>query len=169
MACASCGHSWGSVRDNARKRAKEVEERTKLEIVYINRGARTSKGAFRRKFRGYWRTAKRKGFDSVTERFARDDVFQRQMKAQGWSINTIMNVDYGANEEAGTGRRSKAEIEASGRYVYRGKRFAAEDEAWDKAHLYSCDQVSEYMHWDRAKKGRGGVSSQTYYNSSSSW
>ena len=152
---------------HARARAKEFEERTKLEIVYINRGARTSNGSFRRRFRTYWKTARRLGFNSVTQRFARDDVFQRQMKAQGWTINTIMNIDYGANAAARVGRRSRSEIEKSGRYVYRGKQFAADDETWDKAHLYSCDQVSEYRHWDRAKKGRGGVSSQTSYPSSS--
>ena len=109
------------------------------------------------------------GYDTVTERFAWDNRFQQQLKAQGWSIDTVKNVDYGANEDAATGWRSKEQIDAAGRYVYRGKRFATEDETWDKAHLYGRDQVSEYRHWERAKKGRGGVSWQTYYSSSSQW
>ena len=169
MVCTYCGQSWGYLGENALKRAEEVEKRTKLEIVYTNRGGRSSKGAFRRKFRKYWRRAKVLGYDTVTERFAWDKQFQLQLKSQGWSIDTVKNVDYGAHENVATGWRSKEQINAAGRYVYRGKRFATEDESWDQAHLYGRDQVSEYKHWQRAKKGRGGAPWQTYYSSSSEW
>ena len=123
----------------------------------------------RRKYCKYVKSARKKGYETVTLRFVRDDLFHNQMVAQGWTIDTIDEIDQGAAEAAQVGHRSKSDIEYSGRYVYRGKRFAADDETWDKAHWYSLDQVSEYKHWNKAKKGRGGGTSQTSYPSSSWW
>ena len=146
-----------------------VNERTKLEIVYVNRGARTEDAAVRRKFRSYWRTAEKFGYKSVAQRFTEDKVFQKQMKAQGWNFLNIVNIDEVAATEGKVGRRSRAQIERSGRYVYRGKSLAAEDETWDKAHLYGHDQVSEYRHWNRFKKRREEESSPQAFFPSSSW
>ena len=157
MVCTHCGHSWGCLRRNATKRAEEVERRTRLEVVYTNRGGRSAKATYRRKFRKYWRRAISLGYDTVTERFADDRQFEQQLAAQGWSIGTIRNIDWGARESAATGWRSSEQIYAAGRYVYRGKRFATEDESWDQAHLYDRGQASEHYHWQRAKKGRGGA------------
>ena len=170
MACTSCGHSWGYVNTRAKERAMMVRERTKLEIVYVTRGARTENGAVRRKFRSYWRTATEKfGYKSVAQRFTEDKVFQKQMMEQGRNFLNILDIDEGANSKGKAGRRSRAQIEGSGRYVYRGKPLAAEDEAWDEAHLYAHDQVSEYRHWCRFKKRRAERSPPPASYPSSSW
>ena len=132
----------------------EVGERTKLEIVFENRGARSENATVRRRYRKYWRTAQRLNYKSVTQRFERDKTFQEQMMAQGWHFDNISIIDEVAATEGEQGGRSKAQIAKAGKYVYRGKAFASEDEAWDKADLYNDDQLSQRRHWDRVKRRR---------------
>ena len=111
----------------------------------------------------------KKGFNTVAERFEGDAWYRSEMEKQGWTSGTIDEIDKGAAEAGQEGHRSRSEIEDSGRYVYRGKRFAADDETWDKAYKYSVDEESEFKQWKKAKKGRGGGASQTSYPSSSWW
>ena len=132
----------------------EVNERTKLEIVYDNRGARSEDATVRRKYRKYWRTAQRLQYKSVAHRFGQDKTFQEQMMSQGWNFLNIADIDEIALTEGKKGGRSKAQIAKAGKYVYRGKSFATGDETWDKADLYGHDQMSEYKHWNRVKRRR---------------
>ena len=101
----------------------------------------------------------------MAARFEKDDWYRSEMENQGWTSETIGEVDKGAAEPGQEGDRSRAEIDDSGRYVYRGKRFAADDETWDKAYMYSVDEETEFKNWKKAKKGRGGGASQTSYPS----
>ena len=104
----------------------------------------------------------------MADRFNNDEQFRGEMENQGWTGETIETIDQGAAEPGKEeGRRSGNEIQDSARYVYRGKQFAADDETWDKAHYYSVDEESEFRHWKKAKKGRGGGASQTSYPSTS--
>ena len=86
------------------------------------------------------------------------------MENQGWTSETIDEIDKGAAEPGQEGHRS-TEIEDSGRFVYRGKRFAADDETWDRAYIYSVDEETEFKQWKKAKKGRGAGTSQTSFPS----
>ena len=167
LACTSCGHSTGPIAQQARKRAREIKERTQLEIVYVNRGPRSLESSVRRKYRRYLKAAFKRGFNSVAERFEGDSWYRSEMEYQGWTSETIDEIDKGAAEPGQEGQRSRTEIEDSGRFVYRGKRFAADDETWDKAYKYSVDEESELKQWKRAKQGRGGGASQTSYPSTS--
>ena len=171
MVCASCGHSYGQANERAKEGAKEIKQRTELEIVYIRRGGRSFKASVRRKYRSYLKSANKKGYATVCQRFAEDPVFHVQMEEAGWNAVTIQEIDDGAAEVNQEGKRTSAQIYRTGRYVYRGKSFAAEDEKWDKAYQYGFDQISEYKHWQRAKKYRGeGVPCPTSsWSSSSSW
>ena len=132
----------------------EVNERTKLEIVFESRGARSEHATVRRRYRKYRRTAQRLNYKSVTQRFDRDKTFQEQMMAQGWHFDNISIIDEVAMTEGYQGGRSKAQIAKAGKFVYRGKAFASEDETWDKADLYNDDQLSQRRHWDRVKRRR---------------
>ena len=102
----------------------------------------------------------------MAERFDGDAQYRSEMENQGWTSETIGTIDQWAAEPGQQeGRRSEAEIRDSARYVYRGKKFAADDETWDKAYFYSVDEETEFRHWKKAKKGRGKGTSQTSYPS----
>ena len=166
LACTSCGHPTGPIAQNARKRAKEIKERTQLEIVWVSRGPRSQEASVRRKYRRYVKSAIKKGFKTVAERFDCDEQFRSEMENQGWISETIDTIDQGAAEPGQEGEhRSGSKIRDSARYVYRGKKFAADDETWDKAYYYSVDEETEFRHWKKAKKGRGKGTSQTSYPS----
>ena len=168
LACTSCGHSTGAIAYNAKLRANEIKRRTKLEIVTISRGPRSMDAVVRRRYRTYSRTAKKHGYDSVADRFHHDVQFNEQMAAQGWTRETIGQIDEGAAEPEQRGYRTAEQIAESRREVYRGKEYATEDETWDKAYKWTASEDSEYRLWKKAKSGRGSGSWQTSY-SSSSW
>jgi hypothetical protein len=93
---------------------------------WVDRGGRSAKGNMRDDYRRRWRRAKRLGYESVLDRFQRDEKdnfkFRINMLAHGWTEETIAMIDEVATSEgqpmprAGQGRNYLQRQQSEGYY-----------------------------------------------------